>query len=271
MVAKEEKLQIKEVSIQCVRVNPHQPRRRFSTQELEELAESIEEVGLIHPPLVRPIEGEEGQYELISGERRYRACQLAGLRTLPVIIRTSSELMSAQQALVENIQRVDLNPLEIAKALKSLMDDFGLSQEQLAQRVGKNRSTVANYLRLLSLPRGIQESIDSGLITMGHAKAILSMPGFERQVLLHDLIVRDDLTVREAEQAAQRIEQKGQRKKLVHANRDFVLEQLSEKIQQKLGTKVNIVGKGKKGRIYIDYYNLDDLDRLLSIFGVDDL
>lgn len=271
MVATKEELQIKEVLLQNVRVNPHQPRRHFSSQELEELAESIEEVGLIHPPLVRPVEEEEGIYELISGERRYRACQLAGLTTIPVIIRTSSELMSAQQALVENIQRVDLNPLEIAKALKALMDDFGLSQEQLAHRVGKNRSTVANYLRLLVLPRGIQESIDMGKITMGHAKAILSMSGFERQGLLHDLIIRDDLTVREAEQAAQRIQQKEKKKKLVHANRDFVLEQLSEKIQQKLGTKVNIIGKGKKGRIYIDYYNLDDLDRLLAIFGVDDL
>jgi ParB family transcriptional regulator, chromosome partitioning protein len=271
MVVVENELQIKTVLLQNVRVNPHQPRRHFSQDDLEGLAESIEEVGLIHPPLVRPVEDEEGIYELISGERRYRACQLTGLKTIPVIIRTSSELMSAQQALVENIQRVDLNPLEIAKALKSLVDDFGLNQEGLAQRVGKNRSTVANYLRLLSLPRGIQESIDSGRISMGHAKAILSMTGFERQGLLHDLILRDDLTVREAEQAAQRIHQKGKKKKLVHANRDFVLEQLSERIQQRLGTKVNIVGKGKKGRICIDYYNLDDLDRLLAIFGVDDL
>lgn len=271
MVVAEQSLQIKEVTLQNIRVNPHQPRRHFSSYELEELAESIEEVGLIHPPLVRPVDGMEGMYELISGERRFRACQLAGLKTIPVIIKTSSELMSAQQALVENIQRVDLNPLEIAKALRSLMEDFGLSQEQLAHRVGKNRSTVANYLRLLSLPRGIQESIDTGKITMGHAKAILSMSGFERQGLLHDLIIRDDLTVREAEQAAQRVQQKEKKKKIVHANRDFVLEQLSEKIQQKLGTKVSIVGKGKKGRISIDYYNLDDLDRLLAIFGVDDL
>lgn len=270
MLATHENMHIKEVLLQNVRVNPHQPRRHFSQSELEELAESIKEVGLIHPPLVRPTE-EEGVYELISGERRYRASQLAGLQEIPVIIRTSTELMSAQQALVENIQRVDLNPLEIAKALKSLIDDFNLNQEDLAQRVGKNRSTVANYLRLLSLPRGIQESISSGKISMGHAKAILSIRGFERQGLLHELILRDDLTVREAEQAAQRIHKKAKKQTLVYANRDFFLEQLSEKIQQKLGTKVNIMGKGKKGRICIDYYNLDDLDRLLAIFGVDGL
>lgn len=271
MTQLDEQLRIKEVLLENVRVNPHQPRRHFSTEDLQELADSIVAVGLIHPPLVRPFEGEEEIYELISGERRYRACQMAGLKTIPVVIRTGSELLSAQQALVENIQRVDLNPLEISKALKSLLDDFGLSQEELAQRVGKNRSTVANYLRLLALPRGIQESIDSGQITMGHAKAILSLKGFEKQGLLHDLILRDDLSVREAEQAAQRIDQKSKKKELVHINRDFVLEQLTEKIQHKLGTKVTIAAKGKKGRISIDYYNLDDLDRLLALFGVDDL
>ncbi|MEC7839245.1 MAG: ParB/RepB/Spo0J family partition protein [Chlamydiota bacterium] len=270
MTATIDEMTIKEVLIEKISVNPHQPRRHFSDGELDELADSIKEVGLIHPPLVRPLE-EEGHYELISGERRYRASQRAGLKSIPVIIRESSDSLSAQQALVENIQRVDLNPLEIAKALKSLLDEFNLSQDELAQRIGKKRSTVANYLRLLSLPRAIQESISSAKISMGHAKAILSLSGFEKQALLHDLILRDDLNVREAEQAAQRIHKKSKKKTLVYTNRDFYLEQLSEKIQHRLGTKVNIAGKGKKGRISIDYYSLDDLDRLLAIFGIDGL
>lgn len=258
-----------EVSVEQISVNPNQPRRHFSEEELQELADSIKELGLIHPPLVRPLEG-EGRYELVSGERRFRAMQLAGFSRIRVLVRESSQILSAQQALVENIQRVDLNPLEIAQALRKLMDEFGYQQDQLAAKVGKKRSTIANYLRLLALPKNIQDSIRQGLVSMGHAKAILSISGFEKQNLLFELIVRDELTVREAEAAAQRIHEKAKKRTLVYTNRDFFLEQLAEKIQRKLGTKVHMTGKGKKGRITIDYYNLDDLDRLLAIFGVND-
>lgn len=259
--------QVKEVSVDSIYVNPFQPRRHFSQQELEELAESIKAVGLLHPPLVR-MRPDGETYELISGERRFRASQLAGMQKIPVIIRQASDKISAQAALIENIQRVDLNPLEIAKSLQSLIEEFGLQQEELGERVGKKRSTVSNYLRLLGLPKHIQDSLSMDQITMGHAKAILSLEGFEKQNLLHELIIRDDLSVRETEEAALRIAQKAKKQALVYTNRDFYLEQLGEKIQQKLGTKVQIYGKGKKGRITIDYYNLDDLDRLLALFGV---
>lgn len=200
----EEVDQLLEVSIDKIRVNPYQPRRGFNPEELEELAQSIRSVGLIHPPLVRYIPQEEC-YELISGERRFRASQIAGKTKIPVFIRHSTHSISAQAALIENIQRVDLNPLEIAKALKKLIEDFGLSQDQLAQKIGKKRSTVANYLRLLSLPQTIQHSLSGALITMGHAKAILALEEGDKQALLHELILRDDLSVREAEQAAVRI------------------------------------------------------------------
>lgn len=259
--------EVKELFLENISVNPHQPRRHFSEIELRELADSILEVGLIHPPLVRPLE-KEGCYELISGERRFRAAQLAGLRTIKVIIRHSPSSLSAEQALVENIQRVDLNPIEIAKALQTLIDDFGLSQELLAKRIGKKRSTVSNYLRLLGLSKGIQDSLSKEAISMGHAKVILSLNCSEIQHYLHTLILNDGLSVREAEKAAERIGNKAKKKKLVYATRDFYLEQLAEKIQHKLGTKVSIAGKGKKGRISIDYYNLDDLDRLLELFGI---
>lgn len=262
-VAKDE---IKDVDINCIVVNPFQPRRYFAQEELMELAQSILTVGLIHPPVVRP-RPDGLTYELVSGERRFRAMQLAGMTTITVLVRDSSHEISAQAALIENIQRVDLNPIEIAKALRSLIEQFGLQQEELAVRVGKKRSTISNYLRLLTLPKSIQDVVSSGMISMGHAKAILSLEGFERQNLLFELILRDELTVREAEEASLRIAEKVKKQMLVHADRDFFLEQIAERIQRQLGTKVTIQGKGKKGKITINYYNLDDLDRLIAIFG----
>lgn len=257
-----------EVSLDLIEVNRFQPRRHFASEELHELAQSIKSVGLIHPPVVRPIE-DTGAYELISGERRYRAAQLAGLAKIKVVVRTTTSLVSAQAALIENIQRVDLNPIEIAKAFRRLIEDFGLNQEKLAETTGKKRSTVANYLRLLGLPKHIQEAIEKDEITMGHAKAILSLEGYDKQHLLYEIVLRDNLNVRETEEAAGRLAEKAKKKELVYTQRDIFLEHLSDKLQQKLGTKATIQGSGKQGRITLHYYNLDDLDRLLQIFGVE--
>lgn len=268
MIGTSQAEELLEIDLTKIIVNPYQPRRHFEQEELEGLAQSILSVGLLHPPLVRPLP-DQGLYELISGERRYRAALLAGLKTIPVVIRTTNQSLSAEAALIENIQRVDLNPMEVAKALKQLIEDFQLSQERLAQRIGKKRSTVANYLRLLSLPKEIQISISKDLISMGHAKAILALPETNKQQLLHELILRDGLTVRETEEAAQRIGNKAKKQALSYVPRDFYLEQLAEKIQHQLGTKVIIQGKGKKGKIMIDYYSLDDLERLINLFGVE--
>jgi ParB family chromosome partitioning protein len=257
---------ILEVEISRITVNRYQPRRQFSQEELQELAQSIKTVGIIHPPLVRP--SEEGNYELVSGERRLRAAELAGLKKIPVVVRQSSHPISAQAALIENLQRVDLNPIEIALAFQRLMKEFNLGQEELAQRMGKKRSTLANYIRLLSLPQAIQDSVSKGFISMGHAKVILSLVGEERQTLLHELILRDDLTVRAAEKSAEKISEKVTKKAPLYVENDFLLNQLAEKMQHRLGTKVVIQGMGKKGRISIDYYSYDDLDRLLAILGV---
>lgn len=259
--------ELKHIPLSQIVVNPYQPRREFKSNELEELAESIRAVGIIHPPLVRPLP-DSSLYELISGERRFRAAQLADLETIPVYVRKTSYSISAQAALIENVQRVDLNPLEIAKALKRLMVDFAFDQEALAKRIGKNRSTIANYLRLLTLPQVIQDSIAQCCITMGHAKAILALDHPDKQSLLHELILRDDMNVREAEKAAARISEKAKRKQLSYVTRDFHLEQISNKIRERLGTKVMIQAKGKRGRISIDYYGYDDLDRLLALLGV---
>jgi ParB family chromosome partitioning protein len=261
------KEELKQIEVERIDVNPYQPRRHFEAEELQELAASIQAVGLLHPPLVRSLPYSDN-YELISGERRFRAVQLLGLKTIPVIVRHSSYSHSAEAALIENIQRVDLNALEVAKALRCLMTEFCLSQDEMALRVGKKRSTIANYLRLLALPIHIQAAVAKNQISMGHAKAILGLEGAQKQNLLYELIVRDELNVRESEAAATRIGEKAKKEQLSYHSRDFYLEQLAEKMQERLGTKVNIQGKGKKGRISINYYSLDDLDRLLHILGV---
>lgn len=257
--------ELREIEIAAINLNPFQPRSHFSTEEIEELAASIAVVGLIQPPIVRPLA--KNRYELISGERRLRAAQHAGLKKIPAIIRYYSDSHSAHAALIENIQRVDLNPIEISKSLQLLAKQFNLRQEELAQRLGKKRSTVANYLRLLNLPIAIQDSVSNGSISMGHAKAILSIESEEQQLQLHVKILREELTVREAEKAALKLN-----KFTAPAvkKRDIFLEQLSDRMRERLGTQVSILGQGTRGRITIDYYNLDDLDRILSILKIEE-
>lgn len=260
---KEEKIkeEVKEVDLDKISFNPFQPRRHFEREELQELASSIQAIGLIHPPVVRPLPG-GAQYELISGERRLRAVLIAGLSKIPVIIRASSACLSAQAALIENVQRVDLNAIEIARAMRKLIIEFGFSQELLANRVGKDRSTVANYLRLLSLPEGIQHSVERNLLTMGHAKAILYLSDEKLQNALHDKVLKEGLSVRKTEEIAKRLNEPPSKEEV---KKDIHTCQIEEKIQEKLGTKVSVQGKGKKGKIVIDYYSLDDLDRILEI------
>lgn len=262
--------EIREVEVLQIKENPYQPRRHFSQEEIEELAVSFQTVGIIQPPVVHRLD--DGTFELISGERRLRAAKLAGYDRIPVLVRKSDQTFSAQAALIENIQRVDLNPLEIAKALRSLIEEFDYNQDELAAHIGKKRSTIANYLRLLSLPKSIQESISKQLITMGHAKAILSLHGFDKQKKLFEMILEDELSVREAEKAAEKIA-KGEVEKKggVYSNRDCHLQSLSDRIQERLGTKVMIQGRGKRGKISIDYYDLDDLDRILALLGVSEV
>lgn len=258
---------IKEVAIDKIVVNPYQPRHRFSDDELLELAKSIQTVGLIHPPVVRP---QGDAFELVSGERRFRAAKLAGMSMIPVLVHEGTKVFSAQATLIENIQRVDLNPVEIAKALKKLIDEFGYHHDELADRIGKKRTTVSNYLRILALPKAIQDSITEGSLSMGHAKAILSCDGFQKQLHLFERIIQDELSVREAEKLAQTLNQEVKAVPAKTVSRDVFLENLQEKLQHRLGTKVTIQGSGKRGSITIDYFDLDDLDRVLQILGVEE-
>ncbi len=271
------KEEVREIEVEKITFNPHQPRKSFCQEGLEELASSIKHVGLIHPPVVRPLPADNTSsysYELISGERRFRAVQLAGLKKIAVLVRISSSCLSAQAALIENVQRIDLSPMEIAKGLHSLIEEFGFNQEHLAQRIGKKRSTIANYLRLLSLPPNVQQSLNDNLISMGHAKGILALDDPKKQILLHELILRDNLNVRKTEELAKKLSQNNSRSEKPPeapiSNSDPHLVQLSEHLQRLLGTKVTIQNQGDKGKLCIDYYSLDDLDRLLNMMGMDE-
>ncbi|MGK5594307.1 MAG: ParB/RepB/Spo0J family partition protein [Parachlamydiaceae bacterium] len=257
----EEELRL--VEIKRIKTNPFQPRREFAKEELEELAASIKSVGIIHPPVVRPLYGSDDEYELLAGERRLRASELAGLRAINVIVKNFSNLYSAEAALIENIQRVDLNPLEIAKALKSLAEDFKWTQEAISEKVGKKRSTIANYFRLLTLPSIIKDSLTKNMITMGHAKAILSLQYEKDQLALHERVLKENLSVRQTEALVLK-KSKDKSEEYIDPQRDFFLEAIAKKIEERLGTKVIVTNN----KVIIDYYNLDDLDRLLAYLNI---
>ncbi|MCB1118625.1 MAG: ParB/RepB/Spo0J family partition protein [Chlamydiia bacterium] len=246
-----------EIEVDAVVANPHQPRKHFQIEDLEELAASIQQVGIIHPPVVR--QGKElGTYELLSGERRLRAAKLAGLKRIPVIVETCSVAHSAEAALIENIQRVDLNPLEIAASIRQLMVTFDLTQEMVAKKVGKKRSTVANYLRLLQSPKELKDHLLKGSISMGHVKVLLSVEPESVQLNLLRRIVKEGLSVRQMEKM---LKGKGTKVK----PRDVHLEDLQEKLQNHFGTKVTCT----KGSISLSYYTLDDLERILQLIGIE--
>ena len=254
---------IAEIAIDEIRVSPFQPRKEFSQTELQELAISIKEVGLIHPPVVRAVKSGDQilYYELIAGERRWRAAKHAGLNFIKVLIRDTNDLHAAKQTLIENVQRVDLDPLELAAAYKKLIDTFHMTQEEVADKVGKKRSTVANYLRLLSLPDEIKKTLCSKEISMGHAKAILSLDSEEMQKKLHQMIQGDNLTVRQAEASSVKLAVRKKRSK----ERDPHIVDLESQLEEKLKRKAEIVHQANgSGTITLHYYSLDDLDELLS-------
>lgn len=254
--------EIRNIEISSIRENPNQPRKSFSQMELEELAASIREIGLIHPPVVREIGLEK--YELVAGERRLRALKLLGCSSIPVLIKEMSDPLSCQSALIENIQRVDLNPIEVAYALKELMTHCKLTQESLATKVGKKRSTVANFLRLLQLPEEIQELVKNGRLTMGHAKAVLSIPA-EGQKSFCEELVEKQLSVREAEGKAQEILNKASSSaEPCKKPRNVFLDELKMRLEHKYGTKVEMT----ENKIAFAFYGWDDLDRLLELLNL---
>ncbi|HXC61648.1 MAG TPA: ParB/RepB/Spo0J family partition protein [Nitrospiria bacterium] len=248
-----------EIDVHRILPNRYQPRQTFDDTGLQELAASIKAQGILQPVSVR--RGEDGRYELIAGERRWRAAQLAGLRRIPALVRETTDRDLVELALVENLQRKDLNPMESAQAYQRLMKEFHLSQEEISKRVGKERSSVANHLRLLNLPGPIQEALRQERLTMGHAKAILSLSEAKAQWTLAQRILDGGLSVREAERRAQQI--KGVAVKTHRKSREIAAQE--ERLKHYLGTNIRIVPGAKGGRIVIDYYSAEDLERILEM------
>lgn len=256
---KSEGKRVLEVLVTEIVPNPHQPRTDFSPEHLEELALSIKEHGILQPLIVT----KRGKtYEIIAGERRFQAAKKIGLETVPVIVREAQEQQKFELAIIENIQRHDLNALESARAFRRLIDEFQLTQEEIAKKMGKSRSLIANTLRLLQLPIEIQKALLSGVISEGHAKAILSLETTEKQIALYESIVKEQLTVREAEARARA--SVFPRAKRQSALIDPQVRATEERLADVLGTRVRIARAGKGGRITIEYYNEDDLKYLLQ-------
>lgn len=255
------------IDLNSIQTNRFQPRKApIELEQLQEMAQTIEQVGLIHPPLVRKIDA--NTYELIAGERRFRAAKLAGLEKIPVIVRQAEDEQSSLAALIENIQRVDLNPVELAIALKDTSERLNLTQEALSKTLGIKRSTIANYLRVLSLPEIIQQALKQQQITFGHAKVILSIDDKKEQVLLFQMIIRGHLNVRQAEQKAAEIKRNLLTVKPKRpVSRNIFLQQIKDALQKKMGTKVEFIGDEKQGLIQLHYYSLSDLNRLLQVLG----
>jgi ParB family transcriptional regulator, chromosome partitioning protein len=241
--------------------NTYQPRKIFQKEALEELTESIKIHGIIQPLTCR---WKDGRLELIAGERRWRAAQRAGLKQVPVVIRDVPEDQnSLEMAIIENIQREDLNCIEEAIAYQQLMDEFQLSQEQIAERVGKGRTTIANTLRLLKLPAVIREDIASGALTMGHARALLSLESADEQLAIRDLIIKKKLSVRDTErQVSQAVRAKNKPESKTAVTPDIHLKNLEDDLRRVFGTPVRIVGSMDHGFIQFTYANRDDLMRL---------
>ncbi len=254
------------IPIEKIKPNRYQPRNKFKEENLAELANSIKERGLLQP-LVISTSAIPGEYELLAGERRLRAAKLAGLSEVPVLIRPEvSEQERLQISLIENLQREDLNPIEEAQAYQKLIKEFGLTQEELAQRMAKSRAVIANTLRLLNLPSEIKETVISGAISSGHARTLVGLPAEEIQKLVQR-IIRERLSVRETEKIVENLKVETlklkRKKSRLLAGPELV--SLSEELQHLLGTKVKIKGSTKKGKIEIYYYSLADLERLTGL------
>lgn len=253
-----EKDGVMQIGTEKIRPNPYQPRKDFNPEKLAELVNSIKEKGILEPVILRR---REDHYELITGERRFRAATEAGLRTIPAIIRDANDNEMLEIALIENLQREDLNPLEEAEGYKMLIEKFSLTQEDLAKKIGRDRATIANTLRLLNLPQEIKDYISKNLLTEGHGRALLSVENPVLQLTLAKKIVKRGLSVREIESAVNRL--KGEKPKL-KAQKDIHILDLEEELMELLGTKVKINHRGKRGKIEIEYYSEDEFQRILE-------
>jgi ParB family chromosome partitioning protein len=255
------------ISPELLVCHPYQPRKRLDPAALEELAASIEKQGILQPLVARKI---DDRYELIAGQRRWQAALRLGLKEVPVILRQATDRELLEFSLVENLQRAQLTPLEEARSYQMLLEDFGATQEEIAQRVGKSRATIANALRLLSLPQDLQDLVEEGSLTSGHAKALLSLEDVSLQRELAFRIVREGWNVRETENWVRRAGQGRQRTSVPRAEEkesSLLLKALERKLQERFGRKVEVQSSGEGGWIRLFYYSTSDLEELLGLLG----
>lgn len=261
-----------EISLDQIQVNPYQPRTHFDREALEELAESIKVQGIIQPITVRKLSDKE--YQLISGERRFQASKIAGLAAIPAYIRTADDQQMVEMALIENIQREDLNAIEIALSYQRLMEECKLKQEQLGERVGKNRTTVNNYLRLLRLPPDIQAGIRDQKISMGHARALINIEDVAKQLYLYKKTIDEGLSVRKVEQLVRDLMSKSvddpkPEKKGSSQHKNYEVQQVQTKLSSHFGTRVSLKADNQfRGEIKIPFVSTEDLNRILEIIDL---
>ena len=255
--------QLKQIDVNLLKRGEYQPRRFIQEQDLKELVSSIEKHGVMQPSVIRPIEDEQYPYEIIAGERRWRAAQLAGLKEIPAIVRDLNDQVAIALALIENIQRQDLNPIDQALALQRFHDEFGLSHQEIAETVGKARTTVSNLLRLLSLDDAIKNLMQEGQLDMGHARAILALKARD-QMAVAKIVIEKSLSVRQTEQLVREWNEPKQDKPQAVISPD--IEQLTQKLSERFGANVKIDhNKQGKGKLVIHYHSLDELDGILNI------
>ena len=253
------------ISISLVVPNEWQPRREFEPESLNALAESIKEHGVVQPVIVRK---KDSGYELIAGERRLRAAQLAGLVEIPALVRDYSDQETAEIALIENLQREDLNPIEEAQAYKRLLTEFHLKQDEVAERVSKSRAAVTNSIRLLKLNEDVQRMVVDEMISTGHARALISIEDPEEQYLIAQKIFDEKLSVRDVEKLVKNLHKPAKPKKTDDKTMQVIYQDIEEKLKQKLGRKVTVTSRGEgSGKIEIEFYNHEDLDRLLDVLN----
>lgn len=251
------------VGIYEVEPDKEQPRHSFDAEKLEELSRSIAEYGLLQPLLVQRA---DGYYKIIAGERRYRAARLAGLKEIPVIVKEYEQLDTKAVALIENLQRQDLNPMEECTAYQKLMDEFDMTQDQLAAKLGRSRSSIANSLRLRNLPEAVQTNIREGNLSLGHAKVLLSVEDPVEQSRLALRVISENLSVRDLEDLIKNGPKKPKAKPKAK-KKSLNCRLAEEKIGERLATKVTVTGSSRKGRIEIEYYNDDDLERIVALIA----
>ncbi|MGG6312955.1 ParB/RepB/Spo0J family partition protein [Paenibacillus macerans] len=254
-----------EIPLSQLRANPYQPRKTFDEEAIRELAESIRQHGVIQPIIVRSVlKG----YEIIAGERRFRASQFCGNATIPAVVRSFSDQQVMEIALIENLQRENLNAMEVAVAYQGLMDQFQLTQEELSMKVGKSRSHIANFLRLLSLPEEVKEYVSRGTLSMGHARALVGLKDSATIKQLAKQCIDHDWSVRDLEDALQQLDRKNQEKpKNAGKKRDPYIEEVEENLRERYKTTVKIKANKDKGKIEINYYSQQDLQRLLDMLN----